>query len=39
MRGRILVAVALGASAGLMGCKVKSHTVDVSPNVHEKANM
>ena len=36
MRGRILVAVALGASVGLMGCKVKSHTVDVSPNVTRK---
>ena len=36
MRGRILVTVALGAAVGLMGCKVKSNTVDVSPNVTRK---
>src|SRR5258708_6281286 len=36
MRGRILVTVALGAFVGLMGCGVKSKTVDVSPNVTRK---
>jgi hypothetical protein len=36
MRGRILVTVAVGAFSGLMGCGVKSKTVDVSPSVNRK---
>ena len=36
MRGRIVLTVALGASVGLMGCHVKTRTVDVSPTINRK---